>query len=114
MGRIGDGVVIKSQAEVNGETRPHRPLIAAKPRELVLVDGEGGRCAEFDSLKCRSCHTNNVHGEKLLAAVVRAMGEIEASLQLMLTEKMLGAELIDLLPLHAIRVAILPVEESPL
>ena len=42
------------------------------------------------------------------------MGEIEANPQLMVTVKMLRAELIDLLPLHAIRVAILPVEESTL
>ena len=89
-------------------------MISAKPCELVLVDDKGGRRAEFNSLKCRSRHTNNVHGEELLAAVVRAMGEIEANLQLMVTVKMLRAGLIDLLPLHAIRVAILPVEESTL
>jgi hypothetical protein len=42
------------------------------------------------------------------------MGEIEADLQLMVTVKMLRAGLIDLLPLQAIRVAILPVEKSTL
>src|SRR6202040_3699535 len=99
---------------VNGKTRPDRPLISPKPCDLVLVDDKSSRRAEFNSLKCRSCHTNNVHGEELLAAVIRAMGEIEANLQLMVTVKMLRAGLIDLLPLQAIRVAILPVEESTL
>src|SRR3954463_9234727 len=111
MGRTRYGVVIKSYAEVNSEPGHNRPLISPKPRKLVLVDDKSRRRAEFDSLKCRSCHTDNVHGEELLAAVVRTMREIEASLQQVVTVKMLRARLINLLPLCAIRVAILPVEK---
>src|SRR3954463_16002674 len=112
MHRTGNRVVVEAQSEVQGKTRPNRPLISAKPRKLVLVDGKSCRCAEFDPLKCFPCHTDNVHVEELLVAIVRAMGEIEASLQLVVTIKMLRTGLIDLLPLRAIRVAILPIEES--
>src|SRR5438067_1846300 len=114
MGRIGYGVVIKSQAQVNDKMRPNCPLISAKPRKLVLVDDKSGRRSKFDSVKCRSCNTDNIHREELLAAVVRATGEIEASLQLVVTVKMLRAGLVGLLPLNAICVAILPVKKSTL
>src|SRR5262249_35093602 len=54
----------------------------------------------------------NVDRQELLVTIVRAMGEVETGLQLMFTKEMLGTGLINLLPLHAIGVPILPVEEA--
>src|SRR5262245_1846893 len=40
--RLRDCVVIKAQSDADGEPGKHRPLIAGKPRRLVLSDIEGG------------------------------------------------------------------------
>src|SRR5262249_12384446 len=109
---VRDGVVVKVQAKVQVETRRNRPLISGKPCELVLVNVEGGRRAELDPFKCRTCRANNFYRKELLTPVIRTMRKIEADLQLMVAIKMLWVELGNSLPLESAGVTILPIEEA--
>src|SRR5580693_7155260 len=113
MRRIGNGIVVEAHSEIQGETRPNFPLISAKPGDLVLLDRKTSWCAKVDLFERRTCGTDNCYRKELLTPVVGTMRKIEADLQLVVAQKMLGAELVDFLPFDPAGVSILPIEEAP-
>src|ERR1700685_2892126 len=98
MCRTGNGVVVEAQAEIQGETWPNRPLISAKPGDLVLLNRKTSWLAKVDLFECRTCRTDDRHREELLTPVVGTMRKIEADLQFVVAQEMLWAEMVDLLP----------------
>src|ERR1700674_360906 len=112
MRRISNGVVVEAQAGIKSESRPKRPLISAKPRDLVLLDRKGSWRAKVDLFERRTCRTDDRHREELLTSIVRAVREVKANRQFVVAQKMLGAEMVDLLPFDATRISILPIKEA--
>src|SRR5882757_1797068 len=112
MRRASNSVTVKAKTKIECQTRTDGPLIAGEPGDFILMDGIIGGSAKLDPLQGRAVDSHNIHGLKLLVAVIGAVREVEAHLQLMGSVEMPGGELIYLLPLHAVGVAILPVEES--
>src|ERR1700732_5180953 len=114
MCRTGNGVVVEAQSEIQSETRANRPLISAKPGDLVLLDRKGNWRAKVDLLECRTCRTDDRYREELLTSIVRAVREVKANLQFVVAQKMLWAEMVDLLPFDSTRISILPIKEPTL
>src|ERR1700758_3698151 len=112
MRRTANGVVVEPQSEIQGDSRPKRPLISTKPGDLVLLDRKSSWRAKVDLFECRTCCTDDRHREELLTSVVRAVREVEADLQFVVTQKMFWAEVVDLLPFDSTRISILPIKEA--
>src|SRR5580704_9251672 len=112
MRRIGNGIVVEAHAEIQGETRPNRPLISAKPGDLVLLDRKTSWPAKVDLFKCRTCRTDDRYRQELLTPLVRTVREVKANLQFVVAQKMLWAEMVDLLPLDSTRISILSIKEA--
>src|SRR5215467_14256497 len=111
--RLRDGVVIKAQSEADREPGNYRPLIAGKPRRLVLGGIERGRLGKGNAFDCRVGGVRNHGSKECLSAVVGRASEIESCLEFVRTKELKRSELISLLPLAARRAACLAAEESP-
>src|ERR1700733_13631682 len=112
MSRTGNGVLVEASPEIQGEPRPNRPLISAKPGDLVLLDRETSRPAKVDLFKCRTCRTDDRYRQELLTPVVRTGREVKANLQFVAAQKMLWAKMVDLLPFDSTRISILSIKEA--
>src|SRR6185369_1223233 len=110
--RLRNGVVIKAQSEADGEPGNHRPLIAGKPRGLVLADIERGWLSKGDALDRRVGGVRDRGSQECLSAVVSGMSEIESRLEFVLTKELKRSELIGLLPFDPGSAACLAAEES--
>src|SRR5262249_9371408 len=93
-------------------TGNHRPLIAGKPRRLVLAGVEGRWLREGNPFDRCVRGIRNRGSQKCLAAVVVGMSEIEPGFKFVLANELKRRELVDLLPFDAGSTPSLAAEES--
>jgi len=76
------------------------------------LDRKTGWPAKLDLFKCRTCRPDDCYRQELLTPVVRTVREVKTNLQFVVAQKMLRAEMVDLLPFDSTRISILSIKEA--